>query len=215
MIRIYPSLISANLLRMEDEIKKLEPYCDGFHLDIMDNHFVPNLTFGADMVNAISNVTNKQLWVHLMVDDPENWCDTLQLPSQTIFSFHFESTKDIGGIIKRIKENNWQPSIAIKPKTAVSELFPMLHMIDQVLIMSVEPGFSGQRFLPASVDTLKALVAHRNEKKLPFVIGMDGGISAENIQLLAQEGAQDFAIASALFDQSDPVAALQQLKKLG
>jgi len=200
---------------MEDEIKKLEPYCDGFHLDIMDNHFVPNLTFGADMVNAISNVTNKQLWVHLMVDDPENWCDTLQLPSQTIFSFHFESTKDIGGIIKRIKENNWQPSIAIKPKTAVSELFPMLHMIDQVLIMSVEPGFSGQRFLPASVDTLKALVAHRNEKKLPFVIGMDGGISAENIQLLAQEGAQDFAIASALFDQSDPVAALQQLKKLG
>ena len=211
MIRIYPSLISANLLRLEEEIKQLEPYCDGFHLDIMDNHFVPNLTFGAGIVNAISKVTNKQLWVHLMVDDPENWCDTLQLPDQTIFSFHFESTKNIGGIIKRIKENNWQPSIAIKPKTDVSELFPILHMIDQVLIMSVKPGFSGQRFLPSAMDALKKLVAHRNEKQLPFVVGMDGGISGENIKTLAQEGAQDFAIASAIFDQADPIAALKRL----
>ncbi len=213
MIRIYPSLISANLLRLADEIKQLEPYCDGFHLDIMDNHFVPNLTFGAGTVNAISKESSKQLWVHLMVDDPESWCDTLKLPAETIFSFHVESTKNIGSIIKRIKGNNWQPSIAIKPKTDVSELFPILHMIDQVLIMSVEPGFSGQRFLPSSVDALKKLVAHRDEKKLEFAIGMDGGINNENIAMLAKEGAQDFAIASAIFDQPDPMKALQYLKQ--
>ena len=213
MIRIYPSLISANLLRLEDEIKQLESHCDGFHLDIMDNHFVPNLTFGPGTVNAIAKATSKQLWVHLMVDDPESWCNTLKLPAQSIFSFHFETTKNIGGIIKRITENNWQPSIAIKPKTDVSELFPILHMIDQVLIMSVEPGFSGQRFLPSAVDAVKKLVAHRNEKQLPFVIGMDGGINAENIGMLAKEGVQDFAVASSIFDQADPIAALQALKR--
>jgi len=212
MAKVFPSLMAADIMNLRRELEILNPHCEGYHIDIMDNHFVPNLTFGPSIVNAISNATNKQLWVHLMVDNPEKWCDTLKLPAQTIFSFHFESTKDIDGIIKRIKENNWQPSIAIKPKTDISELFPILHMINQVLIMSVEPGFSGQRFLPSAIDSLKELVAHRDQKQLPFVIGMDGGISVENIGTLAQEGVEDFAIASAIFDQPDPIAALQKLR---
>ncbi len=213
MIRIYPSLISANLLRLQDEIKLLEPYCDGFHLDIMDNHFVPNLTFGAGIIHAISAITDKQLWVHLMVDDPIQWCDTLQIPAESIFSFHFESTKDIPGIIKRIKEKQWQPSIAIKPETDITLLFPFLNDISQVLLMSVEPGFSGQRFLPSVIEKLEPLLKQRDKHQLSFTIGIDGGIDAENISMLAQRGVHDFAIASAIFDQPDPVAALQTLKK--
>ncbi len=212
MIRIYPSLISANLLRLEEEIKKLEPYCDGFHIDIMDNHFVPNLTFGADIVHAISTVTNKQLWVHLMIDDPESWIDSLQLPPESILSFHFESTKHIPEIIKRITEKNWLPSIALKPKTAVSEIFPFLNGISQVLLMSVEPGFSGQRFLPSVIGKLEPLMKQRDKHKLSFTIGMDGGVNEENIGMLAQHGIHDFAIASAIFDQPDPVAALKKLR---
>ncbi len=212
MIRIYPSLISANLLRLQEEITRLEPYCDGFHLDIMDNHFVPNLTFGADMVHAISEITKKQLWVHLMVDNPESWCDQLQLHDESILSFHFESTKHIPDMVKRIKEKNWQPSIAIKPKTDVRELFPCLNMMNQVLLMSVEPGFSGQQFLPSVVDKIEPLLKYKDEHQLQFSIGMDGGITKQNIGTLAQKGVHDFAVASAIFDQSDPIAALQALK---
>lgn len=213
MLRIYPSLISANFLHLAEEIERLEPYCNGFHLDIMDNHFVPHLSFGADITNAIATATTKQLWVHLMVDDPASWCDQLELPAQTLVSFHIESTQNAGEIITRIREKKWTAGIAIKPKTNVNELFPFLLTIDHVLIMSVEPGFSGQRFLPSAVNMLKTVVARRKEKKLSFVIGMDGGINHENIKMLAHEGVQDFAIASAIFGQADPVETIKRLKK--
>ncbi len=213
MIRIYPSLISANLLNLEHEIKLLEPHCDGFHLDIMDNHFVPNLTFGIDMIQAISKTTHKQLWVHLMVDQPNTWIESLQLPEQTILSFHIESTNKTSELIKRIKEKKWLTSIAINPKTNVDEIFPYLHLIDQVLIMSVEPGFSGQRFLEPTIDKIAPLIKRQTAQKLTFSIGFDGGITPENIGLLAQKGVTDFAAASTIFNNPHPIEALEQLRK--
>ena len=213
MIRIYPSLISANLLNLEHDIKILEPYCAGFHLDIMDNHFVPNLTFGVDMIQAISKATRKQLWVHLMVENPRSWIESLNLPPQTILSFHIESTDLPLDIIKRIKEKKWLASIAISPKTGVDEIFPFLNLIDQVLVMSVEPGFSGQRFLDATIDKIAPLVAHRDTQGLHFTIGFDGGITPENIGLLVKKGVTDFAAASAIFSNQHPKEALEQLQK--
>lgn len=214
MARIYPSLIAANPLYLHNAIERLAPYCAGFHCDIMDNQFVPNLTFGAAVVNAIDAASRKQTWVHLMVNDPINWCKTLTLKADSIVSFHFEATKDIPGIIKSIKEKNWNASLAINPKTAVAEIFPFLNLIDQVLIMSVEPGFSGQRFLEPVLDKVGPLLAHRQKKDLTFNVGMDGGINAENIGMIIKAGVDDLAIASAIFDQPDPVAALKRLDSL-
>ena len=209
MVKIYPSLIGGNLLCIEQSIKQLEPYCDGFHLDVMDNHFVPNVTFGADMVNAIAQATNKQLWVHLMVDNPRNWCDTLRLAPGSIVSFHIEAAHDHQSITKCITEKKWIPSIAINPKTPVAKILSLLNSIDHVLVMSVEPGFSGQRFLESVLPKVREL----KKAKPTITIGMDGGINLENIAQIAAAGAQDLAIASGIFGSDDPVAALQALRK--
>ena len=210
MVKLFPSLISGNLLCIQESITQLEPYCDGFHLDVMDNHFVPNLTFGADMVNVIARNTRKQIWVHLMVDDPIEWCATLQLAPGSIVSFHFEATNASQAVAKCITEKKWVPSIAINPKTAAQEILPLLSTINHVLVMSVQPGFSGQPFLPealAKVETLK-------KEKKDVIIGMDGGINRENIQEVVSAGAQDLAMAAAIFKSNDPVQAIQELRKL-
>lgn len=209
MVKIYPSLISGNLLCIEKSIKQLEPYCDGFHIDVMDNHFVPNLTFGADTVNAITAATSKQLWVHLMVDDPMNWCKTLQLAPGSIVSFHIEATNDAQKVSECITEKKWVPSITISPKTATEKIYPLLNIINHVLVMSVEPGFSGQRFLPEMISKVTEL----KKEKPNIIIGMDGGINLENIKQVVAAGAQDLAIAAGIFGSDDPVAAIQELRK--
>ncbi len=208
MIKLFPSLISSNLLCIEKSITLLEPYCDGFHLDVMDNHFVPNLTFGADMVHAIARATQKQLWVHLMVDNPMQWCQDLQLPEGSMLSFHFESTDEVEKVAECITEKKWIASITISPKTSAEKIFPFLDTINHVLVMSVEPGFSGQRFLPDALEKVTAI----REYKPDVIIGMDGGINLENIASIAAAGAQDLAIASAIFESDDPVAAIKELR---
>ncbi len=210
MVKLFPSLISGNLLCIQESINELEPYCDGFHLDVMDNHFVPNLTFGADMVNAIARTTRKQIWVHLMVDNPIEWCDTLQLAPGSIVSFHIEATKDARQVAECITEKKWVPSIAINPKTAAQEILPLLHTINHVLVMSVHPGFSGQPFLPEALAKVGAL----KKEKSDVIIGMDGGINRENIQEVVAAGAQDLAIAAAIFKSKDPVQAIRELREL-
>src|SRR5205814_4684098 len=127
-------------------------------LDIMDNHFVPNLTWGPTVVNAIAQKTSRTLWVHLMLDNPLGIIEQLDVPQQSIISVHLESPGDIHAAIHAIKNKNWRASIAIKPKTAVSELTPFLNLIDHVLLMSVDPGFSGQAFLPATEQKIDQLI---------------------------------------------------------
>lgn len=215
MATIYPSLYAADLLNIQKEIKQLDPYCEGYHIDVMDNQFVPNLTWGPRVINSISSATERTLWVHLMVANPRDWLDTLMLPPFSILTIHLESsTKDIRNIIKHIKEKKWLPSIAIKPKTSVKDVFPLLDDIHQVLIMSVEPGFSGQQFLPNTLKKIGSLVGFRQTSGIDFKIGMDGGIGKDNIALLAEKGVDDLAVGSAIFEQSDPIEALQQLKTI-
>ena len=213
MAKIYPSLIAANPLYLHQTIKTLEPYCAGFHCDIMDNHFVSNLTFGFDIVQAIDAATFTQTWVHLMVDNPADWCKRLILKPHSIVSFHFESTNEPDKVIKCIKEKKWLPSIAINPKTDEGEIFHLLDTISQILIMSVNPGFSGQPFLDTVLKKIPSLIYERKKRNLTFSIGIDGGINAKNIISIAQQGAQDLAIASAIFNTPDPLRALQSLSQ--
>src|SRR5437660_148073 len=139
---IFTSLMAADPLNLEHAINQLQPYCAGFHLDIMDNHFVPNITWGAATVNAIAQKVekSKKIWVHLMVDNPYDFYETLFLADGSLVSFHLESKVNHADLIKRIKEKKQRASLAINPKTAASEIIPFLHVIDHILVMSVEPG---------------------------------------------------------------------------
>jgi ribulose-phosphate 3-epimerase len=212
--RIYPSLISADLLNLAQVLKSLDSQCDGYHIDIMDNHFVPNLTWGSQFVNAIGDATDLPLWVHLMVDNPDDWVELLDLPDDSIYSFHIEAVQNAKSLIESIRENKWKSSIAIKPETPVESIFDLLEDIDQVLIMSVEPGFSGQPFLPGTIKKIKPLLRFRDDNELNFTIGLDGGINKHNIEKLVDHGADDLAIASGIFHQKDPAKALKELREL-
>lgn len=154
MIHIYPSLMAANPLNFGFIIDQLDPYCAGYHLDIMDNHFVPNLTFGPAIVNKLATATKRPFWVHLMVENPQSLIDQFILPPASLITIHIGSTSEIKKTLTRIREKNYSPGIAFSPKNKPQEIIPYLNLIDQVLVMSVEPGFSGQQFLPNAVDRL-------------------------------------------------------------
>lgn len=214
MARIFPSLIAADLLNLEDEIKKLEPHCDGFHLDVMDNHFVPNLTFGPAFINAIGSITHKPLWAHLMVSNPNSIIERLTIAPKSIISVHYESDDDIAQLITLIKSKSWIPSIAIKPATPITDLVPLLQHVSHILVMLVEPGFSGQPLLSETIEKVIALHTYIHTQQLNITISVDGGITQKNIAHLHTCGAQDIAAATAVFENNNVINNLQHLKKL-
>lgn len=215
-MKIYPSLISADLLNLKKTIEMLDNHCDGYHLDIMDDHFVPNLTWGPMFINAIAGITTRPLHVHLMVTNPATWLDRLDLSIKDTFTFHVEAVKEptqIKEFIMRIHEYGTKAGIAINPRTDIAAITPFLSILDEVLVMSVDPGFSGQEFIDVTnkVDELRTI---RSEKKLTFEIGMDGGINAKNIRLIAQHEVDFVGVASAIFNEKDIVKGLQTLYSL-
>lgn len=219
MINIYPSLIAADLMNLQKEIKTLEPHCAGYHIDIMDNHFVPNLTWGQMFVDAIGKITDKPLCVHLMIDNPESFVseifsDNLSLSAKNIVSFHIESVLDVKNICIRIQDKNCVPSIAVSPKTPIEKVFPFLSLVDHILIMAVEPGFSGQCFLKSSINKIDTLFAYCQTNNLQIKIGVDGGVGRENIGELAKMGVDSFAIGSGIFGYENRVEAIEILQKL-
>ena len=211
-IKIFPSLISSpSLLNLGDIINQLSPYCDGFHVDIMDNHFVKNLSWGPSFVNQIAHFTNKPLSVHIMAEKPKGLIEQLKLKAKSSISFHVESGDNVDEILTLIKAKKLIASIALKPETPFEKITPYLDNVDQLLLMSVEPGFSSQKFLPESFERLKKVVDYKQKKSLSFEIVMDGGINKSNIHELVRLGCTGFCIASAIFDSESPVEALKDL----
>jgi ribulose-phosphate 3-epimerase len=211
MVKIYPSLMAANLVNLEKDIKILEKYCYGFHLDIMDFHFVNNLTFGPDTVNAIRKCAENVLWVHLMVESPEKYLPLLSLQKDDIISFHYEalSEKEIFDFLKKIRAVNLKAGLALNPKTPIEVIKPFFNNFDQVVLMSVEPGFSGQKFLSESIKRLKELYYLRDEHELNFSIAMDGGINLKNYKDLINNGVDEIALGGAIFNTRDPASSLK------
>jgi ribulose-phosphate 3-epimerase len=214
MMHIYPSLMSVTPENLKDEIDLLQPYCAGFHLDVMDNQFVPNSALSVDTVNNIAKMVNKPVWIHLMVKNPEQFYTQFFLSDDSIISFHIESEVDIEKFVKIIIEKKHKPSIAISPKTPLEQIFPFLNIVDQVLLMSVEPGFSGQRFLPESISRLEKLTDYRKKHEYVFSIGIDGGITKDNIKMIAEKGVDDCAIGSGIFKQPDHLVALHEINEI-
>lgn len=215
MIKIYPSIFSGpgnNVTKKE--VIELENYCYGFHLDIMDNKFVPNSGLTIESVNKISKLTQKELWVHLMVEDPIYYISNLTLKDNDIVSIHLEIKKDIEEILNFLKDKKLQPSIAIKPNTPISALDKYLDRVDQVLIMSVEPGFSGQNFIENSIKKIEEIKKLKIKNNLKFTIGVDGGIKYNNLKAVIDAGSEDIVIGSYIFKDNDPVEKLKKINSL-
>ena len=182
----------------------------------MDNAFVPNTGISVEKTNTIAEITYRQLWVHLMVEEPESYLNQLQLPPDSILTFHIESHKHASRLINKILEKKWLPGIAINPKTGVNEIFPLFWTLyTQVLIMGVEPGFSGQPFLKETMDKIAPLLGYRDTKHANFKIAMDGGVGLKNLKELVEKGVDQLAIGSALFDhKAGPLKAYELLSEI-
>lgn len=212
-MKIFPSLIASDVLNLERTIKTFEPHCDGFHVDVMDWHFVPNLTLGPLFINPLAQLSTKPLLVHLMIENVKPFLSMLQIRKIDTLSFHIELDENISDIINYIKEKKWRPNLAISPKTNLEKLFPWLGQIDSVLLMSVEPGFSGQQFIEDSLDRALQLLKYRTQNNLSFRLCMDGGINQSNIEKLHTLGIDEVSIGSGIFGQPDPLDTLKQLMK--
>ena len=212
MIKIFPSLLSADQTRLLDEVKALEAHCDGFHLDVMDGHMAPNLALNYEAINTIAQHTKAQLFVHLMIEDIEQALERLKLPKGSIVSFHLRATKTPQELIKKITRRDWVASIAHEPGVdSLAELYELLGEVSHVLIMSVPLGFSGQQFLPEALTVLDEMYGIKKTQGLNLTIAMDGAITKENIGMLTQRGAQQFCVGSAIFEQENRQRALEEL----
>lgn len=211
MFEIWPSLISANLLELKNVIDQLDPLCEGYHLDIMDNHFVPNLTWGEAFVHAIAAHTKKRLWVHLMIDAPEKFIKKLELPKNSYVTFHLETQSDIHSLIKEIRKKNLLPSAALNPHTPIEAVFPYIEHLEQILIMSVNPGRSGQELIPSTLEKILPLIHILKTKHREIPLAIDGGINRANIAHIHALGIRQFGIASGIFAYPEPEKELAYL----
>ena len=179
MVRLFPSLIASNLLTIEKTLHHLRDVCSGFHVDVMDNQFVPHLAFSIDMVNAMRAATPLTLWTHLMVFQPAKYVQKLALQEHDIVSVHYESApvEELKELFRSLQDRNVVASCALQPLTPISVLHDLVGCIDHVLIMSVSAGFSGQQFLPHTVTKLSELAAFQEQYKTDLGVGVDGGIN--------------------------------------
>ena len=214
-MEIYPSIISSDLLNLARTLKLFDPHCDGYHIDIMDDHFVPNLTWGHAFVNAIVKVTPRPLNIHLMITNPDRFFGRLELRQNCDYCvFHieaFEARDHVIAMIEKIKARRVFVGIAINPGTNVEVIEPYLGLIDSVLVMSVNPGFSGQVFISQVLGKVKNLVFLKEKFGYHYKISIDGGINLDNISQVATHGAEECCIASAIFEAKNPLEALEIL----
>lgn len=212
---IAPSLLSCDFSRFGEEIARMDKAgADMMHLDIMDAHFVPNLTFGAPVIKFVRKYTQKPFDVHLMISEPLKYIEDFAKAGADIITFHVESDSDIKETIEKIKSFGLKAGLVIKPNTPVESVFPYLADLYMVLVMTVEPGFGGQSFMADMMPKVEALKAKRDELSLDFLIEADGGISDTTIAIAAKAGVDVAVAGTAVFKAEDAGAKIAELKAL-
>ena len=210
--KIAPSVLSADYANFETELKKLEASgAEYAHLDVMDGHFVPNISFGAGVVASMRPHSKMVFDCHLMVSNPEHHIEEFARAGADIISIHVEATPHIHGALQKIRAAGVKPSVVINPGTPVEAIKNVLNLVDQVLVMTVNPGFGGQAFLPETMGKIRELVALREANQLNFDIEVDGGIDDKTIRMAREAGANIFVAGSYVFkgDVSHQVQTLR------
>ncbi|MCI8331413.1 MAG: ribulose-phosphate 3-epimerase [Clostridiales bacterium] len=214
MAILSPSLLAADFSHLGPSVKKIyEAGASYLHLDVMDGIFVPNISFGPCVIKAIRPCTNAVFDVHLMIDRPERYIDEFIESGADVLTIHYEATASPADVLTLIRQKGIKACIAIKPNTPIDVLDTILPLADMVLIMTVEPGFGGQKLLPETVDKIAALDARRKAFGYSFLIEADGGITMQNIHTLSAAGVDVFVAGSAVFGAQHPEAAVQNMLK--
>lgn len=212
MIKIAPSLLAADFSKLGEEIKDVEKAgADYLHIDVMDGHFVPNISFGFPIMDAIVNVTSLPMDVHLMIQNPDQYIDAFVNSGAEILTVHYEVCPHIHRTIEHIKSHGIKAGVAINPGTPVFVLDEVLHMVDLVLVMTVNPGFGGQTFIKQSTDKIQQLYQRKIDLQATFDIEVDGGINQETSHMCQQAGANILVAGSSIFRKKDRTQAIQNI----
>ncbi|GAA4790694.1 ribulose-phosphate 3-epimerase [Corynebacterium canis] len=210
---IAPSILAADFARLGDEIRAV-PSADWIHVDIMDGHFVPNLSFGPSITADVHKVTDKPLDVHLMIENPQLWVDEYIKAGAAGITFHVEAVDDHVALAKYLREQGVRAGFSLRPGTAIEPYLKDLEHFDIVLVMSVEPGFGGQSFMPDQLEKVRTLRKEIDDRGLHTLIEIDGGISAATIGQAAAAGCDAYVAGSAVFGADDPDAAVRELAEI-
>jgi ribulose-phosphate 3-epimerase len=213
--KFAPSILSADFARLADAVHAVaQAGADWIHVDVMDGHFVPNLTFGPKMVADLHKATRLPLDVHLMIERPEDWVDRYADAGASYLTVHVEAARDVPGTLAAIRAHGVRPGLTLNPETPVEAVLPHLGSLDLALVMSVHPGFGGQKFIEGALGKVKAIRAALDERGLAAELEVDGGVKPENAARLVAAGATVLVAGSAVFEDADgPAAALRKFKE--
>lgn len=212
MVRIAPSMLSADFLHLEKDVEMVNRYADIFHLDIMDGVFVPNLSYGFPIVEAIASKAEKPLDVHMMIINPEKYVERFAKAGADMISFHLNATEKPEEVLALIRSFGCKAGLVINPDIEVESLFPYLEQADYILLMSVFAGFGGQKFIEETYGRVERLKAEIDRRGLNLPIEVDGGVSPSNAAALIAKGAEILVAGSAVFKSTDPAATIASMK---
>ena len=215
MIEIVPSILSADFARLAEEIGRVERGgARMLHLDVMDGHFVDNLTIGPPVVESIRKATRLHLDVHLMIENPGRYVEAFAKAGANSISVHYEAARHLDGVLGLIRKAGAMAGVVLNPATPVAVLEEIAGMADYVLLMSVNPGFGGQKLIPYVLDKVRKLDSLRREKKLALQIEIDGGVHKENLAEVVRAGCDWIVTGSAIFHSSDPEATVREMREI-
>lgn len=212
MLKIAPSILSADFSKLGDEIKDVEKDVDYIHVDVMDGHFVPNITIGPLIVESIRPITQLPLDVHLMIENPEQYVPAFAKAGADIISVHQEATPHLHRVIQQIKNEGVKPGVVINPATPVESIMPILGDVDLVLVMTVNPGFGGQSFIESTLSKIKQLKELKQQYNYHYEIEVDGGVKPETAKVCVDAGAEVLVAGSAIFNHSNRQEAINAIK---